>query len=642
MIRERGCEIGVIAPDDELRLAVQEIAAAMGLNIMLRMGFLDEAIASARELEQLGAKILVCRGSTSKRLRETNLALPLIDIPITAFDMIALLDQARKLGEPVAVVGVDALLRGTLELAPILRIKAQAFPVESEGGLPLLLSRIRDDGFKVVVGARQVVEYASRLGLPALPLRSHDQVIATALGEAKKLVEFLHKEEEWGMRLQAAFHTIKEGIVSFDHQGRILHCNKVAGRILNISTLNFPLALPPALRDSGIEQVLATGSGWDGEVISINRTNYVCSLHPVGSRKEPRGGVVMLQEVASLQKLEHKVRRSLHRERGLSARHHFSLLSPCGPLLQRTIAMATSFAKVDSTVLIEGETGTGKEVFAQSMHNSSRRESGPFVAVSCSALPDQLLESELFGYHEGAFTGARKGGKAGLFELAHNGTIFLDEIGEIPLQIQTKLLRVLEERTVMRLGDDRLIPVDVRVICATNRRLAERVKAGLFREDLYFRINVLYLNLPPLRERREDIAFGLDFFLAHFSRELGRALPVLSPETRAFLVNHHYPGNMRELRNIIERLVVSWHEDKEVPLSALGELWDNAEKDSARSYAEPRPLLQQEEYRLIRRTLEESGGNRSLAASRLGISTTTLWRKLRIMDQDTQPKPLVP
>lgn len=634
MPETRSHTIGVIAPDDEVALAVRDIAAAMQLKVELRVGFPDEAETIAAELERRGARILVCRGGVSKRLRESDLALPLIDIPISELDILALLDHARQIGEPVAVIGVDALLRGAQDIAPFLGIQAKAFPTDNEGGLPVLMARIRDAGFKVVVGPRQVVECATRFGLPALPVRSHKPVIAAALAEAKKLLEFLRREEEWSMRQQAAFNAIEEGILSFDRQGRILHCNEVAARMLDIGRLAPPHPMPESLREAGVAQALESGARWDGEIVAINRTSYVCTLHPVGDPDEPMGGVAAFQEVTSLQRLEHRVRRSLHRDRGLSARHHFSGMAPCGPLLRNVIAKAKNYAMVDSTVLIEGETGTGKEIFAQSMHNASPRAAGPFVAVSCSALPEHLLESELFGYNEGAFTGARKGGKAGLFELAHNGTMLLDEIGEIPMPVQAKLLRVLEERTVMRLGDDRLIPVNVRVICATNRRLAERVKEGLFREDLYYRINVLHLTLPPLRERDGDVLPTLDFFLEHFSRELGRPPPRLDKALRERLAAHRYSGNMRELRNTAERLVVTQRDDGAADASALDELWDGEDQEPAVAGT----LMQREEYRLIHRMLEETGGNRSAAARRLGMSPSTLWRKLKAAERGTAGK----
>lgn len=193
------------------------------------------------------------------------------------------------------------------------------------------------------------------------------------------------------------------------------------------------------------------------------------------------------------------------KKNSLPAKYHFSDILGHSPAVQKAIRLAQYYSGTDETILIFGESGTGKELFAQSIHNASRRRQSPFVAVNCAAIPDTLIESELFGYEEGAFTGARKGGKQGLFQTADNGTIFLDEIGDIPLSLQSRLLRVLEEREVMPVGSTSVIPIDVRVICATNRNLNEMVRQGTFREDLYYRLKILPLVIPPLRERVEDI-----------------------------------------------------------------------------------------------------------------------------------------
>ena len=213
-------------------------------------------------------------------------------------------------------------------------------------------------------------------------------------------------------------------------------------------------------------------------------------------------------------------------------------------------------AKSDMSILLLGESGTGKTLIAEYIHQCSDRGFGPFMSINCGAIPDNLLESELFGYAEGAFTGAKKGGKVGLFEMAHNGTLFLDEIGEIPTSVQAKLLRVLEEKIVMRIGQERYIPINVRIVCATNKDLAELVRCGKFREDLFYRLNVLRLNLPPLRKHPEDIEELADSFLSWLPQSLSLPRPQISPEALAVLKLYHFPGNIRELRNVIERLVV--------------------------------------------------------------------------------------
>ena len=287
-----------------------------------------------------------------------------------------------------------------------------------------------------------------------------------------------------------------------------------------------------------------------------------------------------------------------------------------------------------------------KEIFAQGIHMASPFRNGPFVGINCTALPESLLESELFGYAEGAFTGAKKGGKVGLFEMAHNGTLFLDEIGEIPTSVQAKLLRVLEEKIVMRIGQERYIPINVRIVCATNKDLAELVRCGKFREDLFYRLNVLRLNLPPLRKHPEDIEELADSFLSWLPQSLSLPRPQISPEALAVLKLYHFPGNIRELRNVIERLVVI-AKGREIRESDISRVLLMNEAPCGNSHKKavtvpPSPsapadanrrtkqsMLRAQINSTILQVLEETQGNKAETARRLGISPATLWRKLK-------------
>jgi propionate catabolism operon transcriptional regulator len=289
---------------------------------------------------------------------------------------------------------------------------------------------------------------------------------------------------------------------------------------------------------------------------------------------------------------------------------------------------------VDATVLIGGESGTGKERFAQGIHNASRRAAAPFVAVNCAAFAESLLESELFGYEEGAFTGARRGGKPGLFEAAHTGTLFLDEIGEMPQALQAKLLRVLQEKEVLRVGGTEPTPVDVRIIAATHRDLRGLVEEGAFRADLFYRLNILNLHLPALRERPGDILLlAAHFLAAALGRlQLAPATGGLPPSLTPLLAAYRWPGNIRELENVIERIAVFYGAgdptagEGEALRSVVPELFV---RDEGSGTPDLGRIARSGEQAHIRAVLDECGGDRGAAAQRLGISRTTLWRKLR-------------
>ncbi|EET87096.1 putative sigma54 specific transcriptional regulator [Clostridium carboxidivorans P7] len=288
--------------------------------------------------------------------------------------------------------------------------------------------------------------------------------------------------------------------------------------------------------------------------------------------------------------------------------------------MKNTVSKAIKIGLDDSTVMIYGESGTGKEMFAQSIHNISSRKKEPFVAINCAAISESLLESELFGYEEGAFTGARKGGKPGLFELAHGGTIFLDEINSMSLNLQAKLLRVLEEKEVMRIGSDYVIPLDVRIIAAANENLKGKIKNGTFRSDLFYRLSILELHIPPLRERKEDI---IPLFM-HYITTLSKKVCEFKLESKIEkkILNYSWPGNVRELRNVVQRYLIF----QEVDLDENEMLEDNNELDNDENLLDLKQINKYVEEKVIQ-MLENSGMSKNEIAKKLGISRTALWRK---------------
>jgi len=311
----------------------------------------------------------------------------------------------------------------------------------------------------------------------------------------------------------------------------------------------------------------------------------------------------------------------------LKTRAGFEQLLGQSPAMQAVLAKAARVAVSDSTVLITGESGTGKELVARAIHARSLRATKPFVSVNCAAFPEQLLESELFGHIKGAFTGAVASRK-GLLEEAHGGTFFFDEVGDTPPGIQAKLLRVLEDRLIRRLGDNRPIRVDVRILAATNRDLASAIREKAFREDLYYRLNVVALHLPPLRVRREDIPLLAHHFLGVASRRSGKPMKGFSGETLAVLQAYDYPGNIRELENAVEQ-AIAFTTGPVIRPEDLPEVLRSGPRSKGDGPAPAAGTLEEMERELILRRIHELNGNLSLAARALGIGRTTLWRKMK-------------
>jgi DNA-binding NtrC family response regulator len=311
----------------------------------------------------------------------------------------------------------------------------------------------------------------------------------------------------------------------------------------------------------------------------------------------------------------------------LGRRYEYPNIVASSPSMQEVLAAVERVASANSTVLIGGESGVGKELIARAIHQRSRRASGPFVKINCTAIPENLLESELFGYEKGAFTGAIAS-KPGKFELADKGSLFLDEIGDVPQVMQAKLLRVLQEREFERLGGTRTLKVDVRLIAATNRDLRAALEEGTFREDLYYRLNVVPINMPPLREHKEDIPGLVEHFLSRFRNEGGKEIRGITPDALQVLMNFHWPGNVRELENIVERAMTfatgQWIRACDIHMDPEPSKRDG----TAMPFLPPGMTLDQWEDEVIREALRRSGGNKSQAARLLGLSRNALRYRL--------------
>jgi len=312
----------------------------------------------------------------------------------------------------------------------------------------------------------------------------------------------------------------------------------------------------------------------------------------------------------------------------LDEQFHFDNIIGKSPQMRKLFETIGLVAPTEATVLITGESGTGKELFANAIHLNSTRRDRSLITVNCAALPETLLESELFGHEKGAFTGA-VARKKGRFEMAHKASIFLDEIGEMPLSTQVKILRVLQEREFEPVGSGDTVKVDIRIISATNKDLEEEIKAGRFREDLFYRLNVVTINVSPLRERKEDIPLLIDFFLKRYAEKNQKLIKGFTPRAMDLLMRYNWPGNARELENVIERAVILSRDDNITPGEFPGVIQGLDEKSDDMLFLAPGKSLKEVERQMIIRTLEETGGNRTRAAEILGISRRTLQLKLK-------------
>ena len=401
----------------------------------------------------------------------------------------------------------------------------------------------------------EVEEGALFLECQPVPNDKQDELIQ-ALGGVADIysVEKVHfmPSKERAEQLSAVLTSVRDGILLMNCDGAIIQCNKAAARILKISVGEM---IGQTLGGNHswnllIRKTLETACTYRDHEMFIEGINSYCMISTIplqDSNNKVIGVVTVLRDNRDLRNLVHKMTGS--RSVG------FDDIICKSTIMKDLIAQSRRYAVSESTILIRGETGTGKELFARALHSGSMREKGNFIPINCAAIPETLMESELFGYEEGTFTGAVKGGKPGLFELSNGGTLFLDEIGEMAVHLQVKLLRVLQERRVRRLGSSRELEVDVRVIAATNRDLEDMVTRETFREDLYYRLNVIPLMLPPIRERPEDIGLLAEYFLRCFADKMHRSVSGFTRQAVEHLQTYEWPGNVRELENVIERAV---------------------------------------------------------------------------------------
>lgn len=475
-----------------------------------------------------------------------------------------------------------------------------------------------------------------------MPITSGDESIGAIaifrdMTEHYNLLKDFDNEKNVSEILNTILETVYDGIVVVDKEGYVTMLSKAYAKFLNLNEKEvIGKHVSKVIENTRMHIVARTGVAEYADPQKVNGNYMIATRIPIIKNGETVGAVgkVLYRNIDELNMLQKKIgimESQLEQYKGEikqlnKATYSFSSIIGGGNNIVEAIKYARRASKTDSNVLLIGESGTGKELFAHAIHQSSNRKYGPFIKINCAAIPSELLESELFGYEEGSFTGAKKGGKLGKFELAEGGTIFLDEIGDMPLYMQAKLLRVIQEREVERIGGTRPRAVNVRIIAATNVNLEEMVAEGKYRQDLYYRLNVFLINIPALRERKEDIRLLAYHFLNSLNNKYFKNIEGYSEEAIKFLTRYDWPGNIRELSNVIERAVNIIDNEKIItpehfPQKILGD-------DFIKEIKSLQDTLEEAEKNAIIESLRASKGNRTKAAKILNISRSTFYEKM--------------
>lgn len=469
------------------------------------------------------------------------------------------------------------------------------------------------------------------------------------LTEVKKLAEEITNLREIQSFLTAIIGATQDAISVADANGNGLLINQAYTRLTGLTekdVIGKPATVDIAEGPSMHMQVLRTRQPVKNVPMRVGpmRRQVVVSVDPVFVGDELKGSVGVIRDVSEIIRLTEELDRMKKIVRQLEAKYTFEEVVSVNPLVSQAVEQARRVAFTTATVLLRGESGTGKELFAHAIHNASPRRNKPFVRVNCAAVSESLLESELFGYVDGAFTGAKRGGRKGLFEEAEGGSLFLDEVGVMPLPLQASLLRVLQEKEIVRVGDSKPTPVDVRVIAATNVPLEQLVAEGKFREDLYYRLNVIPIFIPPLRQRTDDLPFLCDRLIKKLNQEYGRSVESVSPEVMEVFKAYRWPGNVRELENVLGRAMMNMKFQETVilsehlpPMTVEGHRFGKpAHREAEPDWLSPAPTtagsLKEAVYNAERlailNALKKTGNNKARAARLLGISVRSLYNKI--------------
>ena len=642
----------MVSHTEELANAARDAINPNKEELIVQIVRKGEAVTAAQALFDSGAEVIFAHMGVTRLIRNAT-GKTVVDIPLSSIDLIEAFEKARKID---SVIGLTSYLkpRGDLpKIEKLLDISIHPIIFNSYSDMEASLRKAFENGIQVFVGGGASRKVIGELGGKHFVPEPRTEVVKEALEEARTLAKVHRKQQESEERVRTIIQEMDEGIIGIDQYGRIDIVNKRAHSILGIDDQRANKdTYRQYIKDINLLNALKNGEPVRNKILNINRNKFLVSAFPITIGNRSKGAVALLRDVHSVEDMNRKVKEELY-QKGFFAKHTLSDIKGRSPALRKMLEWARLYAATDGAVCIQGETGVGKDLVAQAIHNMSKRKNAPFVAINCAALPEHLLESELFGHEEGAFTGAKRGGKIGLFELANKGTLFLDEIGDISRSLQVRLLRVIESKEVMRVGGDKYVPVDIRILTASHKDFRLEIARERFRVDLYYRISTLKLKIPPLRERLQDIPDIVKSFLLR----MGKPSSIISKQMYNRLGQYQWPGNIRELASFVESYLTLLDQESSNEI-LFTELMDDLEESGMFDIICPphkeqeanilqhglkqagqgslKNMVEEFEYRAIDNTLKANEFNRTKSAERLGISPNTLWRKYNQYSQNLE------
>lgn len=601
-------------------------------------------------MHQKKIEVVIAQGRTAQIIQD-GINIPVVNIEHSYIDLIETLFSNQKKQNYKYVYIPKTFLANCDSnkiveiLGKTLNLYMNIYDYQDSEDLVSTLGKLQiNKPYSIIFGGPLACKVSANMGIDSNEIYPHDKSIINTLNQAISLA-LIHRKQQVELEiLESILGLPDKGIIVLDTKGNITNINCIASNIIGIS--------PEKVKGKPISSFLITNQDilkmiegktcFNNRIVNLSTQEVILSYKILSTFHESSRSIIIIDNTARTENINQpQMHTTKLLSNGLLAKYTFNDIIGSSPQLLECKKKAIKFSQSDFNILLIGETGTGKEMFAQAMHQQSARKEFPFLAINCATLPETLLESELFGYVEGAFSGARKDGKPGMFELAHKGTIFLDEISSMTPATQAALLRVIQEKKIMRVGGNKLISVDIRMIFATNEQLINKINEGEFRDDLYFRISELILNLPPLRQRKQDIPELIRHFLTYFlsskisQTDINKIIDSLIALINKNLSKYNWPGNIRELENLTKKIVVFYDEliNSDVDLVNIVEnyfinniaIFDKYNNDTLMI---PLGTIQEMEQNLIKQACKKLNMSKAEMAKELGISRSTLWRKL--------------
>lgn len=627
----------LVVSDDMIQIA-RKITKDLKIDVDMKVVTSENVLEEANLSVQNGANVVIARGNHASIIKRDS-KIPLVEIVLGGQDIAKLIFDAlnilKKPSPVIGIVGFKNMFSNIKSFQEIFGVTINEYMVEFTEELDPAVKRAFADKVDLIIGGEIANSYAQKLGVPSLFLASGEDSIREAFRIAEKVSYAIELEKKNSAEFKTILDYSFDGIIKLNDKGVIIVFNYIAEKTFRKSAEDVIgrhiSEVIDLLDEELLKSVLSEGKELQSTFLQKGNLALVANIAPIIVDRQIEGAILSFQEFKKIEELEAEIRKEVY-SKGYIAKSSFRQIIGDSSAIAEIKRLARVYANHDSPIMIMGESGTGKKLFAESIHNESLRRNNPFVMLDCASMPPEMLEKKLYGFIEGSYMHSSSPVKKGLFEIAHTGTLFLDKITELNSYGQLSLLKAMREASIVRIGEDRALPVNIRIICSANKNIEDLIREGKFNKGLYYMLNVLSLNIPPLRERREDILALLDYFVEQYNN-MYRKYAVLTEGAKEAVLAYNWLGNVHQLKKFCERIIIL------APKKVITEDFIYKYLDSGTEKSESKESISPEKKQLvvyknpeaskILELLEAHNGSRGKVAEEMDISKATLWRKMK-------------